>query len=204
MILPHELGHALAARRLKYDQIRILLGSGPTVATFTLLGFPCVLNLFPFGGFTLSKPGSRYNWKGYFLYVAAGPAINLIIAFIVLLVAPLSSIFFHLGSWWAALFWANVVVLLNNLIPSKTSTRFGISPNDGYQLCQLLISRDNPAADLTKLDRKVYPWVSYAILTIAGLICFWITVRVLGLNLSSVGQIVDAGRTVAGLLGWDF
>src|SRR5260370_5838812 len=64
MIVPHELGHALAARVFGPTHIRILVGFGKPMFTFDFLGFSWLFNPLPFVGLTLSKiPARAARWK---------------------------------------------------------------------------------------------------------------------------------------------
>src|SRR6267142_4659131 len=80
LTVPHELGHAIAARLLGYEHIRILIGAGKTLVSFELAGFYWVINAIPFGGLTIANaPAKPRRWKEFIL-VSAGLAVNAALA----------------------------------------------------------------------------------------------------------------------------
>ncbi len=72
MILPHELGHAIAARLFGYTQIRILIGMGKPLFSFDFSGFYWVFNRVPFGGLTFAEPPAKPHRWSYLIFVGAG------------------------------------------------------------------------------------------------------------------------------------
>lgn len=139
MVIPHELGHALAARWLGFPNIRILIGHGKPFWTGELLGFRWLINRQPFGGLTLSD--LDHSRRGPFmLMVAAGPAVSLL--------AMLAVLPFQTDTGWPSFktlpglfFWANALVLIQNLFPHHFQSPYGRLANDGMIILQLLFPR---------------------------------------------------------------
>jgi tetratricopeptide (TPR) repeat protein len=139
MILPHELGHAAAGRALGFRQLRILIGSGKPLFSFKLFGVPTLINLIPFGGITLSKPANPVPRWRYLAFVGAGLLVNLTAAAIAwCFVAPGELFNIHAGTAVTPFFWANVLVLAENLFPHQGHTPSGPLNSDGLQLWNLL------------------------------------------------------------------
>jgi hypothetical protein len=144
MILPHELGHAIAARLFGYSQIRILIGMGKPLFSFEFAGFYWVFNPIPFGGLTLSKPPAKVNrWK-HLIFVSAGLAVNALAAFVAWLFIGPDGLFHSLGSIAKLFFWGNVVVLTENLVPRAVQTAYGNTFTDGWQIWNVLFRWNKP------------------------------------------------------------
>src|ERR1051326_5704964 len=140
LILPHELGHSIAARLFGYNQIRMLIGMGKPVFSFDLAGFYWVFNPIPFGGLTLSKPPEKVNrWK-HLMFVSAGLAVNALGAFIAWLFIGPGGLFHSPGSVAKLLFWGNLIVIAENLIPRAVQTSYGSTFTDGWQIWHTLLS----------------------------------------------------------------
>jgi len=145
MILPHELGHALAARSLGYDQIRILVGAGKPIFSLRFFGIPILFNLIPFGGVTLSQPTAPFTRRRLLGFVGAGLLVNLAAAgFAFYLASPGEVLDFHGGSAARICFWANLIVLVENLAPRQVHTPFGPLNSDGLQLFNILFHWNKP------------------------------------------------------------
>lgn len=144
MIVPHELGHAMAARFLGYMQIRILIGGGKPVVSFDFAGFYWVINAIPFGGLTLTKvPAKFHRWK-YLVFVSAGLAFNLTVAIVAWIFIGTGELFSRTGNVAKLLFWANIIVIAENLFPRVVPTAFGPSQTDGLQIWRLLFEWGKP------------------------------------------------------------
>ena len=144
MVLPHELGHALVARYLGYKQIRILVGFGKPIFSLNLFGFRWLFNLIPLGGLTLPALGTKIQRWRHFAVIAAGPIVNLLAAGLALVFASPGWARYGLRTWPGLFFWANVVVLAENLLPQVAQTQFGAAGTDGYQLWHLLFRWKKP------------------------------------------------------------
>lgn len=136
LVLPHELGHALAARLLGVVTPAVLLGVGPRVASFRLLGTPWSVHRNLYRGLTLMlpPPGERLR---PFLIILAGPAVNLALG---ALGVPFVTSWDHESLFTGpapAAVWvgANLFLLLGSLNPVSAAGGF---PSDGMQMLQLL------------------------------------------------------------------
>jgi len=140
MILPHELGHAIAARLFSYTKIRILIGMGKPLFSFDFAGFYWVFNPIPFGGLTFSEPPAKINrWK-HLIFVSAGLAVNALAAFFAWRFIGPGGLF-HSGANIARLvFWGNLIVIGENLIPRAVQTSYGSTFTDGWQIWHTLFS----------------------------------------------------------------
>ena len=144
MILPHELGHAIAARLFGYSQIRIMIGMGKPLFSFDFAGFYWVFNPIPFGGLTFSKPPARLNrWK-HLIFVSAGLAVNAIAAFVAWLFIGPDQLFHSPGTVAKLFFWGNLIVIAENLIPRAVRTSYGDTFTDGWQIWHTLFSWNKP------------------------------------------------------------
>jgi Tfp pilus assembly protein PilF len=175
MILPHELGHATAGRAFKFQQIRILVGSGTALFAFRLLGIPTLINLIPFGGITLSKPPSQVSRWQNIGFVGAGLLVNVTVAAIAWCFIPSGRLFnFHTSTVWRLLFWANVIVLGENLFPHHVQTPFGRLSSDGLQLWNALFRWNRTIYQ--RSTRRSWWAVGF------GHLVKWVTVAVLALG----------------------
>ena len=139
-IVPHELGHAWMARLLGMRVFKIYVGSGKTLFTFRWFGFEFEFRPVPSGGVVVAAHRSieRLRLK-QFAFVLAGPAMNLLLA---VAIWP----FLDSDQLWSfrpmekglqpglVFFYANLAVLLENLLPHIVATAFGPLPSDGKQL----------------------------------------------------------------------
>lgn len=148
-IVLHELGHAWMARLVGMRVFKIYIGSGKTLFTFRLLGFESEFRPLPTGGLVVAAHRKLKHLRAnQFAFILAGPAINILFAAAVWT-------FLSPGALWSihpldhgfqpglAFFYANVVVLLENLWPRDVATMFGRLPTDGKQLFQaFFLSRE--------------------------------------------------------------
>jgi tetratricopeptide (TPR) repeat protein len=138
MIVPHELGHAIAARLLGYTQIRILIGAGKPIVSFDFGGFYWVVNAIPLGGLTLVKIAPKlHRWK-HLAFVSSGLVFNLAVVIVAWFFIGPGELFSRTGNVSKLLFWANIIVIGENLIPRVVPTAFGPSQTDGLQIWRLL------------------------------------------------------------------
>jgi hypothetical protein len=133
LILPHELGHALIGRAFRYPDIRIFIGFGKPLAIFRFFGFQWAVNSIPTGGLTyVASPDAATSWR-YMCFAAGGLMVNLLIALLCLPLLPEKFYADGQWTWLEALFYTNLVVIFENLIPYSVRTPAGI-----VQLCGVL------------------------------------------------------------------
>jgi len=158
-IIPHELGHALAARFLGLRLFSIAIGSGPAICECRAGDITVRFNAMPYGGRTLAQSQSMawYRLK-YFLYIAAGPLINFLAAAMIwpfISLREFGGITSHLLPW-PMLFVANLAIALENLWP-RTMVNMDnphyLRSSDGLQLFRTL--------RITKDKIKIHVTVGY-------------------------------------------
>ncbi|HSU54310.1 MAG TPA: site-2 protease family protein [Candidatus Dormibacteraeota bacterium] len=155
MILPHELGHAFAARLFGYTQIRMLIGMGKPLFSFDFAGFYWVFNPIPFGGLTLAQPPAKMNrWK-HLTFVSAGLAVNALFAFVAWLFIGPDGVAHSPSSVAKLLFWGNAIVVAENLIPRGVQTSAGSTFSDGWQIWHVLFRWNRPR---TRGSERVPSW----------------------------------------------
>jgi len=180
LTVPHELGHAIAARLLGYDHIRILIGAGKTLVSFELAGFYWVINAIPFGGLTIANaPAKPRRWKEFIL-VSAGLAVNAALALAAWFYIGPGGLFYPSGNAAKLFFWANVVVLVENLIPRAAETPYGNTFSDGWQIWHVLFrwKKPNPKSNVVPIwevfMRQMVKWSVAVILFVGALFLVWI------------------------------
>jgi tetratricopeptide (TPR) repeat protein len=183
MIIPHELGHAISARLLGFQNIRLLIGAGRPVATFELFSFKWLINSHPFGGLTLCDlPPNRERWRFVFM-VAAGPAVSVIAMTAAYVFREDASVWPRLTSIAGVIFWANAVVLADNLIPMHINAFYGPMANDGLLILQLLGWKKTEAVLNTDLSgpnrfKRILRWIGVVIVGLGAMLFFALTVFV--------------------------
>ena len=142
-IVPHELGHALVGRWVGFRVFKILVGMGKPVWTGKVFGFSTEIGVVPTGGFTFVAPKelTGYRRKAAAM-VLAGPAVNLLLVLIILPAIDPA----NLWKWRAIdkefspsvmFFYANLWVLITNLLPYDFKHPLGKFATDGKLIIQL-------------------------------------------------------------------
>lgn len=138
LVIPHELGHAIAAKILAFKDIRIQIGYGKSFWSGSFLGFSWHFCRIPFGGITLADPDNRTP-REIAAMISAGPLATALPMVAILIFFPSTQ------SWLppfnglvGLLFWAHAIVLASNLFPWQASTPFGSLQSDGLQLLNFL------------------------------------------------------------------
>jgi hypothetical protein len=176
MIVPHELGHAIAGKLLGFTQIRIMIGAGKPFLSFDLAGFYWIINPIPFGGLTYSaSPGKLHRWK-HLVFVGGGLSVNLIIGGIAWCFIGAGGLFGPSGGLAKLIFWANLLIVAQNLIPWVVRTSIGSIPNDGLQIWQILFRWNKPPKNPSTtipfwevLICHVLKWLIFAVVVIVTL-----------------------------------
>jgi len=113
VIFVHELGHFLAAKWRRVTVLKFSLGMGPEMVGFTRGGTRYCLAWIPLGGFvqmagdqladdgTMPEGGPEkfltHPWYGRVIIAVAGPAMNLVTAFVVMVITFLVGV--HQPDW---------------------------------------------------------------------------------------------------------
>jgi hypothetical protein len=141
--LPHELGHAFAAKVLGFRVFQVTIGFGKTIFERSFCGFDFQINSIPVGGFAFSTPkNTRYYRKKQSLMILAGPMANLLVAGLLVFLAPERSLDFDFftGLRLASVFLiTNLMCAAYSLWPRKFNTERGQVANDGLLLWQTLL-----------------------------------------------------------------
>lgn len=155
-ILPHELGHAVAAHLVGFRVFRVVTGVGKPFYRRRFLSFSLEFRCLPLGGFTVATPKERgFSKIKWAFYVSAGLAVNLIIgvsAYALIPDRPSELMVGHFGVEnppgllvflgrslipFQLIFAANILVVLTNIRPREIDLGFGKIPNDGLALIRL-------------------------------------------------------------------
>ncbi len=147
-VVPHELGHALAAVATGSGVKSFRLGAGPPIGRWTLAGTLIELNWPTIsGGVIVRSKDIHFQPLRFFVFVAGGPAANLVLALLAFAAVP---------AWRGAsleqpqLLWmlvlANLYLLVWNLLPVRPKARDGRRvASDGLQILHLIRGLSRPA-----------------------------------------------------------
>jgi hypothetical protein len=144
--LPHELGHALAARACGMHVFHVSVGVGRKLFQWRILGVLVDFRAIPYGGVTMALTAER-KWirTREFIYAFAGPFANLLVALLIL----------ALGGWdritdfrpheklspWTLFFAANMLVFVTNLIPRSFPSAAGQMLSDGVHILRAFLMK---------------------------------------------------------------
>ncbi len=129
-ILPHELGHALAARLLGWRVFKIALGEGRNLFRIRCGTVFFEINTIPTMGYTevASASAKCYRLKR-FLFVLAGPSTNTLFLIAILLLVPPSQLLAPLPSTklflWLIVIASCILLLMVTLCPFRMTASFG-------------------------------------------------------------------------------
>ena len=151
--VPHELGHALAARALSLHVFQVVVGVGKKLFNCRILGVLVEFRTIPYGGYTLALPLDAQNFRTrHFIYALAGPAANLLVALIILAVAGWDRIAdfrpHEKISPWSLLFASNALIFISNLIPRAYPSATGWTVSDGLHLIRALTMKEDDIGHL--------------------------------------------------------
>lgn len=204
-IVPHELGHALAARLCGFDVYGIVVGSGPSVFHTRIFGIPAEFKLLPIGGVALAEP-TRASWlrTKWFIFVAAGPLVHaLAIACAHLgLGIPLWPESLRRAGAGEVFVFANWIQLFVDLVPFVAHSSYGLLPNDGLALMQLLFLRRLPFIPNRKPSRKprLLAWVGALLIWLFAALCFvlaWLAIS----DMNATRRIRSSLGTLSTMMG---
>ncbi len=141
LVLPHEVGHAVAAWLLGLRVFGITLGTGKTIWRIRVHGVPLDVKAIPMGGITIfGHPNMSFFRTRHFLTILAGPVVNAVLLGATLLLIPLDNLYpfdllpdrLLLGQDFAL---ANGLLLVRSLWPCNVSAAGFQVDSDGRQLC---------------------------------------------------------------------
>src|ERR1051326_2704493 len=153
LILPHEWGHAWAAKLADWYVYRIYIGFGETLVRRKILGFLTELHTIPVVGLVLAAPRSKKHFKvGQFFFVLAGPAATVALMVLGAWLCGFKRLSnFHAletGLAPGQLFvYANGLLLMGSFWPGPVATPLGKLSSDFKLLLQNLSSGDSKALE---------------------------------------------------------
>jgi hypothetical protein len=173
LVIPHELGHAVAARFFGYSNIRILIGAGKPLFSFRLFGFDWLLNRVPAGGLTYAKPHPENNTRAkWILFVAGGLAVNGVFLLCARLLKDTqfyqnSHVNPSLALFINVFIWSNFIVIAENIVPLTFQAPFGPHATDGKLLFDAIFYWTRIPARTS--DENIPRWSVWAARALKGL-----------------------------------
>lgn len=142
-VVIHEFAHAVTGRIVGLSVLRIWIGRGKTFLHARIFGFETEFKPIPFGGLTFLTHGPKPPIRlRYFLAILAGPVANALVL---------------VGAWrfvsWTnfnfensiligpIVVFAQVLILIENILPFRIQTALGTLCSDGLSLLQLLFTQ---------------------------------------------------------------
>ncbi|MFC4323563.1 site-2 protease family protein [Litchfieldia salsa] len=122
-IFLHECGHIIIAKLMKLDGLEIVIGSGPSLLLFFVIGIKVQINMVYFvGGYSTNTSVQEIKEWQKGLISLGGPLLNLFLAIVFFMLFNMN----HMVDELLVLF--NVWVGIVNLIPYKLMKK----ESDGY------------------------------------------------------------------------
>ncbi len=190
MIVPHELGHAWAARLLGFRDIRVVVGAGRPLFACEFFGVPWLFRLVPRGGVTLVNwpPTMSGLRRKQLALTAAGPAVNAVIAGAIWTSLDRGALFDGVKTIPELVLWANLLVLAAALYPRPIRTPYGLHDSDGLTIWNTLFLWNRPPRDAppqvsrrTVLLHRVLVCALAAVMAFATLVFGYLAYHVLSL-----------------------
>ena len=186
VILLHELGHLLAAKRVGIPIARFSLGLGPKIWGFKLGGIEYCVSLIPFGGYVLPVLEDEQAWeriplRNRLVFSVAGPVANVVAALIGLSLMNVVQLGF---SFHAAVY-----------LPLEQIAKMSV------EMCKLIPMLFTQPDQLSGIVGIVAAGGAYVGLNLVKLAQFFV---LLNLNLAILNMLpilpLDGGKIVMGLL----
>ena len=147
LVFVHEFGHAVVAHAFGWQIQRTVIGFGRIIYQGHLFGALLELRSIPIEGFVQFNPvdGRAMRYKHALTYFA-GPGIELLVAFSIILLMGWDNFFLIEDNYWKlawqALAYAALAGAIINLVPMGVVTRDGETPNDGMGILMSLFSSE--------------------------------------------------------------
>ncbi len=156
LLIIHEFGHAVTARLLGFKIFSITIGYGEQLFQASVFGIKIKCNLYPFYGLTFAIPqDSKRSKLKMWLFVLGGPITHIIFILACLFIYQndINSLIFARGIASGfepvkVLFYANVVLLLVNIIPRKVNSIGTGIYTDGFYLLKIPFAKKEKYAEL--------------------------------------------------------
>ena len=148
-VVPHELGHVLAAFVTKAKVFQVTIGLGRTLYKHDFLGIEWKFCAIPICGFVIPGISSKKFYRTRsFLISLGGPLMNLLLGFAAMLAL------FHISSPWLAaviraFMAANIFGLVFGLLPRKVNFAGTNMESDGLTLLNV------PFMSRLEIDREI-------------------------------------------------
>ena len=142
-LIVHEFAHAIVGKFCGLTVLRIWIGRGQTIYRPKVFGFDTEFKLIPVGGLAFLTHGLTKGLRvKYFLAILAGPLINAIILAIAWDFVSWRNFSLENSIQLAAFIaFAQILILVENLLPYRIQTALGRLSTDGLSLFQLLVSK---------------------------------------------------------------
>lgn len=162
-IVVHEYAHAIVGKLCGLTVLKIWIGRGKTIYPIKLLGFDIEFKIAPVGGLTFLTHGFSNRLRlRYFLTILAGPLANIVILAVAWKFVSWRNFNVENSIQFAAFVaFAQIFILVENLLPYRIQTALGRLSTDGLSLFQLLLSKspdvfNNHFGSSQGLEQKTY------------------------------------------------
>ncbi len=142
-VIVHEFAHAIVGKLCGLTVLKIWMGRGKTIYRLKIFGFDTEFKMIPVGGLTFLTHGFKGKLRfRYFLAILAGPLINMVILAVAWKFTSWRNFSLEGSIQFAAFVaFAQIFILVENLLPYRIQTTLGRLSTDGLSLFQLLLSK---------------------------------------------------------------